>query len=239
MFALFVGGGFGITLTKPPQRDPATLCIDDLPPKHSILIVDKTDPWSNAETARLRDLILSIRDTIEKDAKLSIFVFNGSFELGMAPVFSLCSPGRGEETNWLWGNPRRDHKRFGDMFGQPLTVLLDELTTPSRGDVSPILEIIADIMNREEMSPKVTERRLILVSDMVQNTVGLSFYQAPPSGDDALPYTNEKRFRTLDGVDVEVHAVRRRHTQSFINSVEAFWRAFFGGVRARFDSKWL
>lgn len=151
MLVLFIAGGIGITITKPPVRDVQTLCIDKLPPKHTILIVDKTDPWSKAETGRLRNLILSVRDTIEKDAKLSIFVFNGSFELDMEPVFSLCSPGRGEETNWLWGNPRRDQKRFREMFGQPLTALLDDLTTPSRGDVSPILEIMADVMNREEM----------------------------------------------------------------------------------------
>lgn len=239
MISLFIAGGVGFSLSKPPERDPETLCIDDLPPEHTILVVDKTDPWSGAETGRLRSLILSIRDDIEKDAKLSIFVFNGSFELGMEPVFSLCSPGRGEETNWLWGNPRRVHKQFGEMFGQPLTALLDELTTPSRGDVSPILEIIADLVNREEMSPKVAERRLLFVSDMVQNTATLSFYRRSPTLDDALRYMSEKRFAALKGMEVQVHAVRRHHSQSFINAVEIFWQAFFAGSGSRFEPLWL
>ena len=239
MLILFVAGGIGVSYTKPPERHPETLCVADLPPQHSILILDKTDPWSQAETKRLRKLILSIRDTIKQDAKLSIFVFNGSFELGMAPRFSLCSPGRGDETNWLWGNPRRVHERFQEAFGRPLEAVLDELTTPSRGDVSPILEIVADIMNRDEMSPAVSERHLILVSDMVQHTSSRSFYRRPPSSDEADQFFKQGRYQTLRGVEVEIRSVRRNHSQAFLSAVEEFWKTFFAGAGSLYYARWL
>ena len=164
-------------ITKPPELDKVTMCPTGVPTKHTVLVIDKTDRWNGHQTDRLKNLILGIRDSIEKYEKFSIFVFEGNFENGFIPSFSLCSPGRGENVDPLWGNPRLVQQKFERAFAGPLHEILTSLTTPSTGDLSPILEVVLDLANRDEMSTLISERKFILISDMMQNSDLGSFYK--------------------------------------------------------------
>lgn len=166
--------------SQPLPRDEQTLCLKtagaELKSAHSIVVVDKTDKWSPAQGSRLRHLILSVRDQLAVNARLSIFVFSDHMERGFGPVFSLCNPGRATDTNFWISNPRRWERRFVESFGKPLDQILDDLSAATEGPVSPILEILVDLTNREELLTGGVPRQIIIVSDMLENSDAYSFF---------------------------------------------------------------
>jgi hypothetical protein len=111
-----------------------------------------------------------MRDELGLNERLSIFVFENRVEQGFPPVFSLCNPGRASDTTILTSNPRRWEKKFIESFGRPLDEKIEQLTRPAQGDSSPILEILIDITNREELNRGSIPRRIVIVSDMLQNS---------------------------------------------------------------------
>jgi hypothetical protein len=128
-----------------------------------------------------------MRDQLGVNERFSIFMFSDSVALGFPPVFSLCNPGRGSDTNFVTSNPRKWEKKFVAKFGKPLDDILADLTSAAEGPHSPILEILIDITNRGELTNTDISRRLVLVSDMLQNSAAHTLFpkripipQAPP-----------------------------------------------------------
>jgi hypothetical protein len=171
---------------QPSPRDEASLCLKSprsasavTEAAHHVLLVDKTDKWTDAQGTRLRRVITTMRDELGVNERLSIFVFENRVEEGFPPVFSLCNPGRASDTTFLTSNPRRWEKKFNDDFGKPLDEKIDQLTRPAQGDASPILEILIDITNREELNRGNIPRRIAIVSDMLQNSDAYTFFPKP------------------------------------------------------------
>jgi hypothetical protein len=171
---------------QPLPRDEESLCLKS--PRSAsavteaaqhVLLVDKTDKWPEAQGARLRRVITTMRDELGLNERLSIFVFENKVEEGFPPVFSLCNPGRASDTNILTSNPRRWERKFNESFGRPLDEQIDQLTKPAQGDNSPILEILIDITNREELNRGNIPRRIVIVSDMLQNSDAYTFFPKP------------------------------------------------------------
>jgi hypothetical protein len=197
LLAICVVAGVGIAaiVSQPVARDESSLCLKPQPgagdvsteTAHHLLIIDKTDKWNGAQEARLRKLITTMRDQLGINERLSIFVFSTFPEPGFPPRFSLCNPGRASDTNLWISNPRRWEKRYMESFGRPLDDIIADLTSASEGPVSPILEILIDITNREEFYSRHIPKRVVVVSDMLQNSDMYTFFpkrilipQSPP-----------------------------------------------------------
>jgi hypothetical protein len=186
LFVIMVIGGAAV-YSQPTPRDEHTLCLKSEGSRAGnpseaadyILIIDKTDKWNNAQSARLHNLIIGMKDQLGINERLSIFVFQSVAQQGFPPVFSLCNPGRGSDTTFWISNPRRWERRFQESFGKPLDDIIAELTTASASQLSPILEVLIDLTNREELSSGVVPRRIVLVSDMLQNSDVYTFFPKP------------------------------------------------------------
>lgn len=173
--------------SQPPARDEQSLCLvpsdnsrrGGVESAHNILIVDKTDKWNTPQATRLRNLVLRARDDLAINERLSIFVFAHKVERGFEPTFSLCNPGRGSDKTIWTSNPRRWEKKFVEKFGSPLDVILNDLTQPTEGKTSPILEVLIDVASREEIIRFDIPRRIVFVSDMLQNTDAYTFFSKP------------------------------------------------------------
>lgn len=184
-----VGAGAGVwAYSQPLPRDEQSLCLKGdgstvafAEPAHHILIVDKTDKWNSAQESRLRNIVTGMRDQLGLNERLTIFVFSDTVQPGFLPVFSLCNPGRASNTNIWTSNPRRWEKKFVESFGRPLDAIMAELTQATEGPVSPILEVLIDLSNREELVAGDTRRRIVLVSDMLQNSAIYTFFPKPPA----------------------------------------------------------
>ncbi|PTM38643.1 hypothetical protein [Bosea sp. 124] len=156
------------SLLRGPPRDAESLCLKTGAVGHTLVLVDKSDPWSEVQAGRLKRLVKRIGDELPADRMLSIYVFNDVFEPGFPPLLSLCNPGR--TASELIGNPRRDYVRWVEKFGRPLDDALAVLTQPAKGNLSPIVEAVGDVVSRPETRVREGEKALVLVSDMLQNS---------------------------------------------------------------------
>jgi len=155
--------------------------------------------------------------------RLSIFSFQGDVEYGFAPVFSICSPGRGNETNGLYGNPLKVQKKFNDMFGQPLLGVLDSLRDPKHADHSPILEVMVDITSRSEFAGISVPRRITIISDMIQNSPILRLFgdgDKHPQPEIASERAGARSFPTFA---LRVFQIRGRYSEEDLDRAKDFW----------------
>ena len=169
------------SLLRGPPRDQDTLCPKTGPVGHTLVLVDKSDPWSEVQAGRLKKLVKQIGDDLPADRMMSIYVFKDVFEPGFPPLIALCNPGR--TASELIGNPRREYVKWVEKFGRPLDEALVVLTQPAKGNLSPIVEAVGDVVSRRENRVPSGDRTLVLVSDMLQNSSQFSFFGAPGARD--------------------------------------------------------
>ena len=125
-----VGGTFAIQrITGTSSKiDPETLCPYSGGYAHAVILVDKTDPFSDPQKKLFRGKVLEIRQSLQTLEKLSIYVLDDKNYLAPQPVFAVCNPGSSDAANPLYQNPRLWQKRYQERFGKPLDQIVDQLT---------------------------------------------------------------------------------------------------------------
>ncbi|WP_319587867.1 hypothetical protein [uncultured Desulfobulbus sp.] len=154
------------------QYDHDKLCRNDGDYPRLNVLIDKTDPWNKQDQQRLAALIRRIKEQLATNERLSIFVLDETGTYSPTPVFDMCNPGRGNQANNLYQNPRMVQQRFDEQFQAPLETALAKLLQPGVAPQSPILESIIALKGSNKQP-----ERMIVVSDMLQNSENLSFYR--------------------------------------------------------------
>lgn len=166
----------------PPLADNSTLCPTDRPlSAHTIILVDKTDPLTPAQRDELRRLMEQVRGHLRLYERLSLVPITGVIPERPPYLFSLCNPGDRTSANPLIANPEQRQKRFEESFGRPLQEVLDQLMKGTSAPHSPIMETIQLVAEQPDFSPAVSERTLIVFSDLLQNMPDYTQYR--PFGD--------------------------------------------------------
>ncbi len=170
-------GLFGLRyalLASADNIDSETLCrIGQNDPVLKVLI-DKTDPWNMHGQQRLAKLIKNLKSRLAQHERLSLYILDETGTYSPSPVFDMCNPGRGDQANELYENPRRIQQKFEEQFSAPLDLVLESLLLPGTASKSPILETIKGLRENDK-------ERLIVVSDIMQNSTLASFYSKSPA----------------------------------------------------------
>lgn len=217
--------------------DSVTLCPLDGPSGVTVLLIDRTDPLGPVQTADLRQHLLRIRDGLPLYEGIEIY--------SIGPVVNevlseegpmLCNSGRAEDVDSLTANPRLTEKRWKERFAEPLQKVFDKLLEAGHDERSPIMESIQSVSVTAfgSLSPKAKHRRLIIASDMLQNTEALDQYKG-----DIIPFSQfkttaeYKRLRTdLQGVEVEILYFERNVSPQGRKHIE-FWQEYFADSGAK------
>lgn len=222
-------------LLRGPPRDAETLCLESGAVGHTLVLVDKSDPWSEVQAERLKRLVKRIGEELPAERKLSIYVFNDEFEPNFPPLMALCNPGR--KASELIGNPRREYLRWRERFGKPLDEALAQLARPNRGQQSPIVEAVGDVLARGENRPAAGDGTLVLVSDMLQNSAQSSLFGSGPNRDP------ERLKRALArawpepakaGWRLEVRQVQGTYEAQRLEQAQAFWQPLLRALAIAF-----
>lgn len=207
-------------------RDAETLCPKTGPVGHTLVLVDKTDPWSPVQSDRLKRLVKQVGETLPADRLLSIYVFNDVFEPNFPPLIALCNPGR--TVSELIGNPRRDYVRWVEKFGRPLDDALAVLAQPAKGNQSPIVEAIGDVLARRENRVATGNRTLMLVSDMLQNSNQFTVFGnvAGARDPERLRRLLGKVWQDVDGASwaLRVHQVQGAYEAQRLEQASTLWQ---------------
>lgn len=200
-------------MVKSEQRvlDPETLC-SDKPTSLTVLLVDVTDPMNTPQRQDFINQLTRLKNSISRYGELAIMRVDQSGDQLLSPVITRCSPGTASDTDEKQGNPQKLQRQWETGFSAPLDQAFLEISRASGADKSPIMESVQAAALTELQKPgrDGITKRLIIASDLLQNTDDISFYGALPA---AQNFTNSEvfqRVRTdLRGVEVELWQLKR------------------------------
>jgi hypothetical protein len=204
------------------RYDPETLCPNGCDYPAVRILVDKTDPWDAHGSGRLEKIIRNIKNELAVSERLSISVLDQSGSDVPTPVFDMCNPGRGDQANSLYKNPRKIHEKFEAKFDQPLERMLADLLKPGTAPRSPLIEAI---QNFPAAGPR---DRLVLVSDLMQNSELFSFYRDSrkiPAPNAPRTISNHRiQYDSITVYFIDRHTVPRELKERVIT----YWRRYLG-----------
>ena len=222
-------------MSRPPSLNQKNLCPADGPVGHIVLLVDMTDPLSFTQKEAF---LLTLRELIEKRTPkgylLSVFMLGADFKENAAPIEELCNPGTGADRSELTANIKRLRRQYEEKFLKPLSKRTENLVASKPAKFSPIFEMVQLVGIKAFRKHDIKgERRLMIISDMLQNTPQLNMYNNPPDFSIfAASDYGRKTQPELQGVEVEIHyLINTPNVQTKRNLM--FWEEYFNKAGAR------
>jgi hypothetical protein len=186
------------------ELDSATLCPTTGPLGRTIVLIDASDPLTAEQQAHLARLLSDFRNPqtsreamsarglpggaryIEPHEQLLVYVLGQNFNELTPLVSPVCNPGS-NPNEWKFSDELTQGRAFAIQRWQQFETKVDSaipkevLSTSQR--TSPILETIAMVVEKSAPSAAVRASgqggptRLFIVSDMLQNSDGLSHFK--------------------------------------------------------------
>jgi len=223
-----------VWVLRPAELDAATLCPTNRPlAGHTVVIVDRTDRWTQAMGSALTQLVENAQRDTDQYEKFSIVSLDA--DQSVHPLFSICNPG--EPTFWsdLYRGRRYTTRDFEDRFVGAAERVVEQVRQPSEARTSPIVEYVHRWLGSDDFNASVRHRRLILVSDMRQNSPLYSIYSG---AEDQLGDVVERQFGpSAEGVAFDVYFVAHGRDHNVTeDEVRTAWDHAFGRIGA--DYSW-
>jgi hypothetical protein len=235
--AAVVGGLLTLTLMvwlfRPATLDAATLCPTSRPlAGHTVVIIDRTDRWTPAMAGALTELVETAQRNTQRYQKFSIVSLDA--DQSVHPVFSVCNPGQPSFWSDLYRGHRYTMRDFDQRFVGAADRVVEEVSAPSEAATSPIVEYVHRWLGSDDFSAGIENRRLILVSDMRQNSPLYSIYSGR-SPDGLTPVVQSQFGSAARGVAFDVYFVAhgRDHNVSE-DDVRLAWDDAFRAIDATY-----
>ena len=216
------------------EYDPKTLCPQDGDYSRTAVLIDATDSLSATQVKAIREEVGALRDRLALHEWVGIFVLDEDNLVLPSPNVALCYPGDESTANPLYENPRQIRRRYEREFQAPIEAALERLASLPAERTSPILEMIRAVaLDRNFDSTK--GRRLIVVSDLLQNVPDYSHYRTNPDFGKWRDTAYGREFLQLSLLDVNVDILylKRADARSLqTRGHVAFWEDYFDAVGA-------
>ncbi|MET0193856.1 MAG: hypothetical protein ABW200_10855 [Hyphomicrobiaceae bacterium] len=241
--AILVGGlAVVIKLVFDEMRDPDSLCVRGKEHGQTIVMIDKTDMWNTNQSDRLEAHVLGIlNNDMKQEERLHVFSFGAVVEAGFKAHYSACKPPDGSKCRGFFCNPKQLEDQYKERFLAPLLAELKTLKIATQGACSPIAEAMYDVMSRSEMKIQPGLTRVVLISDLAQNTPVYTAFRAPqscpgvtgkidPDKDNGLLAFFDKRrpeMRTVEGSAVVFQVTPGGRSQEVADRAKRKWDEVF------------
>lgn len=199
----------------------------DAPKAKTVILVDQTDALPPAELRYIKSLIQNEYHWLPIDGVLAIRAINSS-DVDAREAIVACRIADGSESWGLGDNPRALKQDFDRKVGKRLAVFLAGMDAAPAQTSSPILEEIAAIFAETDFGADIAERRLVIFSDMAQNSPAYTQYGAVNRRRYYLTPDAEESFAaSMKDVAVRVHYVRRPKIAFQGARHIRFWKDYF------------
>lgn len=227
--ALVVGVMMGSQLLISKARiDETTLCHTSGALNVTAILLDLTDPLSSTQQKRLSVILEREFSSSDTDTMISLGVVSED-PAKWGAQFTKCKPETGETANALYENPTIIAQRYAREFVQPVHATLTSMLTGKAENRSPIMEALQSLISQTPSFTSVRgQRKIIIVSDMLQNSGTLSFYSG--HGWDYFAKNNgvARLAGNLSGVTVKIIRIPRSgHNIPSNDITEGFWSRYF------------
>jgi len=200
----------------------------------TVVLLDTSDPLTPQQNERLLNALNHVRESVPRFDRIVLFALDDHSPSGVTgPLVDACNPGNAQETDKFRENARILSKKYAQIFDAPFKAALDAILSGGATDHSPIIEAIEEATVKTFGAlrhPGDVRKRLIVVSDMIQNTTAVSFYRAIPE----FPgFENSDEFKlhrpVLNEVEINIWEINRpaagnTHPRA---KVAEFWSKYF------------
>lgn len=220
---------------RPPSLDAATLCPTDRPVAgHTLVIVDRTDRWNPGVGGVLTELLEDARNETQKQQKFSIVSLDASQTT--RPLFSICNPGKPTFLTDLYRGRRYTERDFDERFVGAAESVITEVSQPSEASKSPIVETVRRAMRRSDFNHAIPDRRLILISDMRQNSDQMNIYTDHDRAAALSALVQRELGEEGKNVAFDVYFVAHGHDYNVSEAdVRDAWASAFQTINARYQ----
>lgn len=191
-------------------------------------LVDATDSITPRQREDIYQGILMLASGLQQYDRLAIFSVKKTTKDVLRPDFIACRPKPSPKADYLTENLRKV-KLAEERFIKEAGVVVKAAFEAAPSDASPILESIADISTQLFRYGK-GDKRLILISDLLQNSNGVNHYASVPTMEQfkKLPKAGEM-IPNLNGAQVCFIYLSRASANRQQNIAhKEFWRALIG-----------
>ncbi len=233
VFGLFAIAAFN----SPPALDTETACrMDRKDPAHTIMLIDQSDPFNPNDLDWVYEFVDAEARNLPKYGRLTVLTPSAADPYNPTTVFSHCTPGSIKDANPMFQNPRMIDDTWRDTFYQPLVTEVEAALVDTRQPSSPLSEAIFAITDRADFQKSHGQRRIVLVSDLMQHSAGFSFYK---TGADYAAFQETqlgKQVPNMTDIDVVARIVPRQMYDLPLSDVKAFWRIYFKTAGAEYGA---
>ncbi len=232
---VFVAYGIYSSFSAPPNLDDA-LCPENNSDwaGQTAIVLDPSDSLHYTQQIDARNRIVQHLETLSEYTEIRLYRLSRAGRRIAQMEFRICAPLHPDEIDWLQGLSRNRNiarQQYEEDFIEPLKRHLDEILSGPGALVSPILKTVQDVAVDAFQPPDAQfSRELVLISDMVQHSSDMSFFDDPV---DFMTLANHPDYPTirvdLEGVDVTVFLLARRGMAGRIQagSIREFWDEYF------------
>lgn len=187
------------------------------------ILIDTTDSLSRDQALYLNKKLSELVLNSETYDKFDIYFLNETTDK-ISPSISVCNPGDGNDKSELTNNKRRLKEVWKTTFFDKLSELFSTLREVPQADQSPIIEGIKFVSIDAFVGNEAKNKKLIVVSDLLQHSSLLSHYSDQYSENVAESSPISASFPYLEHVDVTLmYVVRPAYRQLQSNKHFVFW----------------
>ena len=225
-----------VDATRAAQYDADTFCRKDGDYPRTAILIDATDSLDESKIKAAGEKINKLlKSELATGEWVGMYVLDESNLALPSPRAALCNPGGKRQCNPLIENCQDAQLKFKRDFLSPMETAINGLADSPPRPSSPILEMIRAVALARDFDSS-QKRKLIIVSDMLQNTRQYSHHRGRADFAEWKKSDAAREFSSLSlsGVDVRILYVKRpQYAQLQTRGHVLFWEEYFAAVGAK------
>ena len=170
--------------SKKIKIDPITFCPKDKKESFgkTVALLDLTDPLNKAQKEFFLKEIEELKKIIPKHHSLTIYTLDEELDLNKSRKITMCNPGTIKDIESTYDkisiNPKEIRIKWEEGFSEQISDTVNNIIFQNASqNSSPVMEMFQLIALNEFKGFNGTNNEIIILSDMIQNTNGISMYQ--------------------------------------------------------------
>lgn len=203
----------------------------------TVALLDLTDPLNKAQKEFFLKEIKELKDQIPKHHSLTIYTLDEDLDLNKSRKITMCNPGTVEDIESTYDkisiNPKEIKKRWDEGFSRQISNVVNNIIVEnSSQNTSPVMEMFQLIALNEFKGFEGIDNKIIILSDMIQNTAEMSMYQ-----NELISYSSFKKSNYFlkvktnlnYNVSLELFIIQRDGSRKMQNNPDFvnFWGQYF------------
>lgn len=219
---------------RPMPVDQLNCQVSGVVPAHSIILIDQSDPFNADDRLWVeKELDDAARELPRYSRATLLGLRRTSYQL--TGDFRRCTPGSPNDVDELTGNRGFVEVEWRERFYEPMRAAAEDIMRDAEEPRSPLIEALESIAGRADFTAEQQQRRIVIVSDMVQNSEAFSFLESGISWSAFQHTPLYGSLPDLRGVEIEVHIVPRRGSSIPPERIRAFWRHYADATHASLE----